>query len=77
MFGQDATNTKRVPGSGVLDSSSDVVRDVDNHLTILQMANADHWYPLTFDISKAWGATHVANEFRPVNMAILYCIKHD
>jgi hypothetical protein len=32
---------------------------------------------LTFDLARAWGAAHAGNEFRPVNMAILYCIKHD
>jgi hypothetical protein len=24
-----------------------------------------------------WGADHVADEFRPLNVALLYCIKHD
>ena len=32
---------------------------------------------LMFDAQRCWGATHTANEFRPVNVAILYCVKHD
>jgi microcystin-dependent protein len=30
-----------------------------------------------FDLSRVWGASHIATEFRPTNVAILYCIKHD
>jgi hypothetical protein len=32
---------------------------------------------LTIDLSRSWGTEHTANEFRPVNMGVLYCIKHD
>jgi hypothetical protein len=32
---------------------------------------------LTFSLARAWGSSHIASEFRPVNVAILYCIKHD
>jgi hypothetical protein len=34
-------------------------------------------YDVSFDASKCWGTGHVANEFRPVNVALLYCVKHD
>jgi hypothetical protein len=34
-------------------------------------------YALNFDISRAWGANHTAPEFRPANICLLYCIKHD
>ncbi|MDR1110309.1 MAG: tail fiber protein [Deltaproteobacteria bacterium] len=30
-----------------------------------------------FDASRNWGAEHVADEFRPENVAMLMCIKHD
>ena len=29
------------------------------------------------DASRSWGAGHAADEFRPLNMAVLFCIKHD
>jgi hypothetical protein len=29
------------------------------------------------DASRVWGEEHTADEFRPLNVAILYCIKHD
>jgi hypothetical protein len=29
------------------------------------------------DASRCWGASHTAAEFRPVNINLLYCIKHD
>ena len=32
---------------------------------------------LWIDASRNWGATHTADEFRPVNVAVLHCIKHD
>lgn len=32
---------------------------------------------VTFAASKSWGAEHTAYEFRPVNTALLFCIKHD
>jgi hypothetical protein len=32
---------------------------------------------IDIDASISWGAEHTAEEFRPVNIAILYCIKHD
>jgi hypothetical protein len=30
-----------------------------------------------FEASRCWGQEHTAAEFRPVNAALLYCIKHD
>ncbi len=30
-----------------------------------------------FDASRAWGADHTAPEFRPANISMQYCIKHD
>jgi hypothetical protein len=32
---------------------------------------------LEFAASKSWGTAHTATEFRPVNKALLYCVKHD
>ena len=32
---------------------------------------------INFDASRVWGSTHTANEFRPTNVAVLFCIKHD
>jgi microcystin-dependent protein len=32
---------------------------------------------LEFDSTWVWGAAHTANEFRPINVAVLYCVKHD
>jgi hypothetical protein len=32
---------------------------------------------IAFDIKRVWGANHVASEFRPLNVAVLKCIKHD
>jgi hypothetical protein len=32
---------------------------------------------IEFALSRAWGTSHIAEEFRPLNVAILYCIKHD
>lgn len=32
---------------------------------------------ITLDASKSWGTIHTANEFRPTNTALLFCIKHD
>ncbi|MDR1165754.1 MAG: phage tail protein [Deltaproteobacteria bacterium] len=32
---------------------------------------------LSLNATGAYGASHVANEFRPKNMALLYCVKHD
>jgi hypothetical protein len=34
-------------------------------------------YELKFDASRVWGASHTANEFRPINVAVNYCMKHD
>jgi hypothetical protein len=34
-------------------------------------------YVYYIDASRIWGAAHTASEFRPVNVALLYCIKHD
>jgi hypothetical protein len=34
-------------------------------------------YNFYFDASRVYGAEHTASEFRPINMSILYCIKHD
>jgi hypothetical protein len=34
-------------------------------------------YNLTLDSSKQWGTAHTAAEFRPLNAAVLFCIKHD
>lgn len=30
-----------------------------------------------FDASRSWGTGHTAAEFRPMNTAVLFCIKHD
>jgi hypothetical protein len=32
---------------------------------------------INIDASRSWGASHTAAEFRPVNVAVLFCIKHD
>ena len=32
---------------------------------------------IKLDASRNWGLDHTANEFRPVNYAVLFCIKHD
>ena len=32
---------------------------------------------VSFSASRSWGAAHTANEFRPTNTALLFCIKHD
>lgn len=32
---------------------------------------------VSFSASRSWGDTHTANEFRPTNTALLFCIKHD
>jgi hypothetical protein len=32
---------------------------------------------ITFDSNNIWTAAHTADEFRPLNKAVLYCIKHD
>ena len=31
----------------------------------------------TMDASRVWGQEHTADEFRPTNTALLFCIKHD
>jgi hypothetical protein len=36
-----------------------------------------HQEGFNIDASRVWGAAHTAAEFRPVNMCLLYCIKHD
>lgn len=33
-------------------------------------------YNYSFDASRVWGASHTANEFRPINVALLACIKY-
>jgi hypothetical protein len=37
----------------------------------------NHTEGLDVDASRCWGASHTAAEFRPQNVAVLYCIKHD
>ena len=32
---------------------------------------------VTIDASRQWGPTHTASEFRPLNKALLFCVKHD
>ena len=32
---------------------------------------------IKLDASRSWGAEHTANEFRPQNYAVLWCMKHD
>ena len=32
---------------------------------------------IKIDASRVWGSTHTSNEFRPLNVAVLFCIKHD
>lgn len=42
------------------------------------IGNSDYDNPAVyFDASRIWGTTHTANEFRPTNVALLFCIKHD
>jgi hypothetical protein len=40
-------------------------------------ADSNGSHRLMLDAERCWGSAHTANEFRPVNVAILYCIKHD
>jgi hypothetical protein len=46
-----------------------------------RLANADKAghgsAELYINASKCWNAAHTANEFRPLNAAVLFCIKHD
>lgn len=46
-------------------------------LTWTNYRTANIWAPLGLDSTREWGAAHVAAEFRPANVALLYCIKHD
>lgn len=38
--------------------------------------NGKSW-EICIDASRVWGAEHTAAEFRPTNVALLFCIKHD
>jgi hypothetical protein len=78
-FGQDANLVPggyQRQGTGAF-GSGEAWSDNDSFLSEIVAPGATAWFPITFDASKVWGSAHTAGEFRPVNAAVLICIRHD
>jgi microcystin-dependent protein len=74
-YGQDANSAMKRSGTGALDAGPKWADS--NNLSETIASWAPDWYTLTLDASRVWGGAHTGSEFRPVNMSVLFCIRHD